>query len=97
MACNLISNMKSALKNQNVRSVIDWTDSTVVLYWLNEQGSYNQFVRNRANKILERDDINWQYVPTIGNPADLGSRGSLLTKILEIWWEGPSWLQVKGN
>ena len=97
MACNLISNMKSALKNQNVRSVIDWTDSTVVLYWLNEQGSYNQFVRNRANKILERDDINWQYVPTRGNPADLGSRGSLLTKILEIWWEGPSWLQVKEN
>ena len=32
--CNLISNVKSALKNQNVRSVMGWTDSTVVLYWL---------------------------------------------------------------
>ena len=31
MACNLISNMKSALKNQNVRSVKGWTDSTVVI------------------------------------------------------------------
>ena len=39
MACNLISNVKSALKNQNVRSVTEWTDSsTVVLYWLNGQG-----------------------------------------------------------
>ena len=76
MACNLISNVKSALKNQNVRSVTGWTDSTVVLCWLNRQGSYNQFVRNRVNKILERDDINWQYVPTRDNPADLGSRGS---------------------
>ena len=66
-----------------------------MLYWLNGQGSYNQFVRNRVNKILERDDINWQYVPTRDNPADLGSRGSLLTKIPEIWWKGPSWLQVK--
>ena len=89
MACNLISNVKSALKNQNVRSVTGWTDSTVVLYWL------NHFVRNRVNKILERDGINWQYVPTRDNPADLGSRGSLLTKIPEIWWKGPSWLQVK--
>ena len=78
MACNLISNMKSALKNQNVRSVTGWTDSTVVLYWLKEQGSYNQFARNRVYKILERDDINWQYNPTRDNPADLVSRGSLL-------------------
>ena len=97
MACNLISNVKSALKNQNVRSVTGWIDSTVVLYCLNEQGSYNQFVRNRVNKILERNDINWQYVSTRNNPADLGSWGSLLTKIPEIWWKGPSWLQVKEN
>ena len=41
MACNLISNVRSALKNQNVRSVTGWIDSTVVLYWLNRQGSYN--------------------------------------------------------
>ena len=46
---------------------------------------------------MERDDISWQYVPTRDNPADLGSRWSLLTKIPEIWWEGPSWLQVKEN
>ena len=89
--------MKAALKNQNVRSVTEWTDSTVVLYLLNGQGSYNQFVRNRGNKTLERDGINWQYVPTRDNPADLGSRGSLLSKIPEIKWKGPSWLQVKEN
>ena len=81
MACNLISNVKSALKNQNVRSATGWTDSIVVLYWLNRQGSYNQFVRNRVNKILERNDINCQYVPTGDNLANLGSRGSLLIKI----------------
>ena len=78
MTCNLIPKVKSALRNQNVRSVTGWTDSTVVLYWLKEQGSYNQFARNRVYKILERDDINWQYNPTRDNPADLVSRGSLL-------------------
>ena len=89
--------MKSALKNQNVRSVTGWIDSTVVLCCLNERGSYNQFVQNRVNKILERNDINCQYVSTRNNPVDLGSRGSLLTKIPEIFWKGPSWLQVKEN
>ena len=49
MACNLISNMKSALKYQNVRAVTGRTDSTVVLYWLNGQGNYKQYVRNRVN------------------------------------------------
>ena len=78
MTCNMIPKVKSALRNQNVRSVTGWTDSTVVLYWLKEQGSYNQFARNRVYKILERDDINWQYNPTRDNPADLVSRGSLL-------------------
>ena len=76
--------MNSALKNQNVRSLGGWTDSIIVLYWLNGQGSYNQFVQNRVNNILERDHISWQYVPTRDNPADLGSRGSLLTKIPKI-------------
>ena len=50
MACNLISNVKLTLKNQNVRSVTGWTNSNVVLYWLNGKGSSNQFVRNRLTK-----------------------------------------------
>ena len=74
-----------------------WTDSSVVLYWLNGQGRYNQFFRNKVNKILEGDGINWQCVSARDNPADLGCRGSLLIKILEICWKGPSWLQVKEN
>ena len=55
-----MANVKSALKNQNVRSATVWTDTTVVLYWLNRQKSYNQFAQDRVNKILETDDINWQ-------------------------------------
>ena len=92
MACNLISNVQSDLKSQIVRSSVGWTDSTVVSHWLNGQGGYNQLVRNRVTKILERNNFNWQYVPTRDNPADLGSRGSLLNKIPELSWKGPSWL-----
>ena len=50
-----------------------------------------------VNKILERNDINWQYDLTIHISADLDSRGSFLTKISKHCWKGPSWLPFKEN
>ena len=84
MASNLIENIKVALKRCNIRSITGWTDSTVVLDWLNRQGLYKQFEANRVTKILEKEYIKWYYVPTKQNPADIGSRGSLLSKIPDI-------------
>ena len=95
MASNLIENVKVALKHCNIRSITGWTDNTVILHWLNRQGLYKQFVANRVTKILEKEYIKWYYVPTKQNPADIGSRGSLLSKIPGSWWNGPSW--IAGN
>ena len=78
-----------------MRSVTGWTDSSVVLYWLNEKGNYKQFVGNRVNKIREKNFINWYSVPTKKNPSDIGSRGSLNVNISRVWWVGPSWLLDK--
>ena len=36
MAANLATNIKAALKDLNIRSVIGWTDSTVVLHGLRD-------------------------------------------------------------
>ena len=82
IASNLTENVKAALKRRNIRSVTGWTDST--------QRIYKQFVANRVSKILEKEYIKWYYIPTKENPADIGSMGSLLNKILDIWWKGPS-------
>ena len=94
MASNLIENVKAALKHCNIRSVTGWTDSIVILHWLNRQGLYKQFLANRVrvSQVLEKDHIKWYYVPTKQNPADKGSRDSLLTKIQDIWWKGPTWI-----
>ena len=97
MSANLVTNVKLAIQNQNVKSVTGWTDSTVVLYWLNQKGNYKQFVGNRVDKIREKDFIKWYYVPTKENPADLGSRGCLLSNIPEVWWKGPAWLTEPEN
>ena len=48
IASNLIENVKPALKRCNIRSITGWTDSTVVLHWLNRQGLYKQSVANRV-------------------------------------------------
>ena len=58
-----------------------WSDSTVTLHWLKDNGDYKVFVCNRVAKIKEKDFINWKYVPTKQNPADLGSRGCDIGKL----------------
>ncbi|XP_028405809.1 uncharacterized protein LOC114528390 [Dendronephthya gigantea] len=92
MVCNLIDNVRKVLSHLPVISVCAWSDSTVCLQWINGQGNYKQFVANRVKKITEKQ-IEWKYVPTLENPADIGSRGT--TRDLqanETWMKGPSWL-----
>ena len=49
---NLVSKVLSALKTENIRSVVGWTDSTVVSCWLNQSESYKLFVANRVSKMI---------------------------------------------
>ena len=67
--------------------------SYVVLQWLNDKGCYKAFVPNRVSKILELEFIAWKYVLTKQNPADIGSRGSPVRMLPELWWKGPIWLK----
>ena len=54
MASNLIENVKAALERCNIRSVTEWTDSTVVLHWLKTQGYYKKFVANKkVHKVVK--------------------------------------------
>ena len=92
MATNLMENTRSALKKYPVNRCYAWTDSTVVLCWLKTKRGYKQFVTNRVLKINEKNYIEWRYVPTQQNPADIGSRGCKGNKIQELWTRGPSWL-----
>ena len=46
---------------------------------------------NRVRKIQACPDITWRHVPSQDNPANLGSRGDLVTGN-QLWWKGPLWL-----
>ena len=94
MAANLAANVKDALQGLPVRHVYGWMDSSVALHWIKRGGSYKQFVANRIRKIHEKDYIQWRYVPTNGNPADIASRGSSDKRLGETWSKGKSWLST---
>ena len=59
-----------------MKSVYGWLDSMVALHWMKGGGStYKQVVANRAQKIREKDFIEWRHVGASQNPADIGTRG----------------------
>ena len=82
MATNLLINVRNALDNLPSPKVFGWLDSTVALHWIKGNGQYKQFVANRVAKIQLYKEIEWRYVPTDENPADLLSRGALVHSVL---------------
>ena len=91
MATNLLMNVKNALDNVPLPKLYGWLDSTVALHWIKRNGQYKQFVANRVTKIQLHKEIEWRYVPTDVNPADLASRGAQVSDS-QLWWTRPKWL-----
>jgi len=53
-------------------SIFIWTDSQVVLYWINSKKSLPQFVSSKVSEIHNTlPSASWRFCSTIGNPADL--------------------------
>ena len=80
--------------NINVSNAFLWTDSQIVLSWL------ETFVRNRVQEIKEiAGKYTWKYCPTTSNPADLLSRGTDYSKLRQndMWFKGPNWIADKSK
>ncbi|XP_033363105.1 uncharacterized protein LOC117241248 [Bombus vosnesenskii] len=81
----------------NIARTVYWTDSTVVLHWINTSPhTLKTFVANRVTEIQRKTHASdWRHIPTTDNPADLISRGQLPEDFLKtiIWQHGPEWLQ----
>lgn len=74
-----------------------WTDSTIVLSWLNKHpSSWKTFIANRTSNILTHlDNDQWSHVKSHENPADISSRGMTPADLAnsKLWFQGPVWLQ----
>lgn len=91
----LMRKVKQSL-NQYEIHVYGWTDSMVVLGWLQGDPSrWKAFVENRVRSITDViPQSSWNYVRTKENPADAASRGQYASQLKEnqLWWKGPTWL-----
>lgn len=83
-------------KNFTIKMVTFWTDSEIVLHWLNTSSNLlKTFVSNRVSEIQRITENNqWRHVRSVDNPADALSRGQLPREFLKnkLWLHGPSWL-----
>ena len=79
-----------------ISSINFWTDSKVVLAWITQPPhKWKTFVANRVAKIQEcTSTIDWNYVSTELNPADIITRGCSLAQLAthKLYWHGPEWL-----
>ena len=82
--------MKEVFQGRPVEEYHCWVDSTTVLYWIEGQGTWTQFERNRIQAIQDKGYLKWHYVPTSENLSDQGSRGAEPRKLGRLWFEGPN-------
>jgi ribonuclease HI len=74
--------------------VLLWTDSQCVLKCITTSKDLSVFVKNRIVEIKSEEGIQFKYVPSKQNPADLATRGRSVESLRNdnLWWHGPEWL-----
>lgn len=97
LLAQLVDYIRSILSDQIViHDTYLFTDSTVVLAWLNTPTYKLQtYVATRVAKVLElvSNEV-WYHVQGACNPADVCSRGALPSALLDMpeWLSGPQWV-----
>ena len=74
-----------------------WTDSTIVLQWINLTNKHPIFIENCVSEILENTSVDqWNHVATCDNPTVAGSRG-MSAEVLQSssWVRCPEFLRIK--
>ena len=94
LGVRLYNTLKKSLENPT--NTYFWTDSEVVLHWLNKGPATGvQFIDLRIKTILDNTSgEQWAHVAGAENPADLASRGCTAEDLIDssLWRYGPSWL-----
>lgn len=98
-AATMASRMDTMLRKELQMELTDsifWTDSTSVLKYINNKTTrFRTFVSNRISQIGKVSHaLQWRYVNTINNPADMASRGLSVNTFLrkQTWVSGPQFL-----
>ena len=82
------------VRSPNVNEKHVWIDYQCVLSWLHSHRPLGTFVENRIKELMEDREINFHYISTTENPADIASRGASVRELQHnrLWWHGPDWM-----
>ena len=72
-----------------------WTDSQIMLHWLQNGAHSQSFVHQRINEILQHfPAANWSFTPSEDNLADLLTQGISTNQLksFKLWTHSPDWL-----
>ena len=76
-----------------VTAKVLWTDSQCTLQWMQSTKPLPVFIANRLKEIKSYK-VDFRYVSTEHNPADMATRGKTPQELSSsIWWNGPHWLK----
>ena len=81
----------------SVDKVLMWTDSAIVLLWINSTNKHPIFIANRVGEVLEHTSVDQRnHVATCDNPADAGTRG-MSAEVLQSssWLRGHDFVRTK--
>ena len=94
---SFVQDMLNRESRETYDQTIMFTDSHTVLQWLlSYRKKFKTYEFHRINKIRDLTDVEvqWNYVASAENPADLASHGFLGsdTDSWSFWFSGPKWL-----
>ena len=101
LSTRLVKFVEKTYKEElDIQDIYYWTDSKVVLNWIQNMKKLPKFETGRVKEIRRKSKVDqWHYVNTKQNPADLLSRGTSFEKLVnsKIWFNGPDWLKNEEN
>lgn len=94
IGAKLVEFVEKGLKINAGRKIV-WSDSQCVLMQIRTRKPLQPFVERRINEIKAVKGVDFRYVPTNDNPADIATRGKTPNELASqsLWWEGPEWLK----
>ena len=96
LLARLMAAVVAYLKHLKIDSIVYYTDSMNVLYWIRtEHRMWAVFVACRIKEINSLSNFaDWKYVRTDLNPADLATRGLKPSELLDnkLWFNGPDFV-----
>ncbi|XP_065224342.1 uncharacterized protein LOC135848370 [Planococcus citri] len=92
LAVKTILYLRDTLHLQFKKQIV-WCDSKCVLSWILNNKILPVFIQRRIDFINNVDNLEFRYIPTHENPADISTREITFEKLqTSRWFQGPDWL-----